>query len=314
MKKRNNKTKQSNASPVSSLYEMLQYKRPAGSKTLHEFIARYIAPLGATPDDANNWIVRVGSHSRVLWSSHTDSVHTSSGYQRIVISGDKIKLAYGEKANCLGADCATGVWLMREMILAGVQGLYVFHDSEESGGIGSSYIANKTPHILDGIDYAIAFDRRGADSIITHQGGSRCASNEFAGSIAPLLPKQYKADSGGVFTDTANYTHLIPECTNLGVGYLDQHCASETQSIKAALAMRESMLRFDESKLIAARDPADCENDYWQSYCESSRYYDADRWFERDGLDQFVRQNPDIVTDYLDSCGITVDAIRRWYS
>ena len=33
--------------------------------------------------------------------------------------------------------------------------------------------------------------------------------------------------SGGSFTDSANYTHLIAECTNVAVGYFDQHTARE---------------------------------------------------------------------------------------
>jgi hypothetical protein len=307
MKKRHHNN---NENPISTLYKMLEYKRPAGSKTMHEFINRWIKPLGAKPDKANNWIVRVGKNSRVLWSSHTDSVHSSGGMQKIVINGDKIKLAKHETSNCLGADCATGVWIMRDMILAGIAGLYIFHDSEEIGGLGSSYIANKTPHILDGIDYAIAFDRRGSNSIITHQAASRCASDIFAGSIAKLLPKQYCADSGGVFTDTANYAHIIPECTNLGVGYLDQHTASETQSISSALALRDAMLRFDESKLTVSRDPYAYDPepyDYWHTP-------KRDYWNEWSDLERFVKDYPHIVTDYLDSCGATVEQIRRWYN
>jgi hypothetical protein len=306
MKKRNQKTSES---PITSLYRMLEYRRPSGSKSVDEFINTWIKPLGAKPDKANNWILRIGDSSRVLWSSHTDSVHSYGGKQKIVINGDKIRLANGEKSNCLGADCATGIWIMREMILAGVHGLYIFHDSEEIGGIGSSYIANKTPHILDGIDYAIAFDRRGSNSIVTHQASSRCASDLFADSISKLLPSGYAADSGGVFTDTANFSYLIPECTNLGVGYENQHTASETQSIKSALALRDAMLRFDESKLVASRDPAEIDYepyDYWHNSRDT--YYND--WHE---LERIIKDHPHMVADYLDSCGVTADHIRRWY-
>lgn len=292
-------------SPIQSLVDILRTCRPAGSQSLQNFIHQWIAPLGAKPDAANNWILRIGE-SRVLWSSHTDSVHAMDGFQRIVAAGDTIRLAHGDKSNCLGADCGTGIWIMREMILNRVAGLYIFHDSEECGGIGSSYIASKTPALLDGIDYAIAFDRRGTNSIITHQGGTRCASDAFAASIAPMLPQGYRTDSGGTFTDTACYTHLISECTNLSVGYDAQHTDKETQSINHALALRESMLAFDESRLIASRDPNDWEND---SYWSASSYYGPASY---DDLSRWIARNPDLMADYIESRGFDLRDIKDW--
>jgi hypothetical protein len=287
---------------IETLIEMLQYRRPIGSNSLKAFNQKFIVPLGAKRDKANNLIVRIGK-SRVLWSSHTDSVHNSDGLQKIMIQGDSIKLHKKSPSNCLGADCATGVWIMREMILAGVAGLYVFHDSEEIGGVGASHIANKSPHLLDGIDYAIAFDRKGFDSIITHQGASRTASDKFAQSIAPMLPDGFAPDSGGVFTDTAIYSALISECSNLSVGYLNQHTREESQSIAHAMAMRDAMVRFKESKLIAARDPSQYDYDdydYWRSFSYGSDLF------------QYVESNPDLIGHYLDSIGVGVAEIEHW--
>jgi len=39
----------------------------------------------------------------------------------------------------------------------------------------------------------------------------------------------WKTDTGGSFTDTANYTDIIPECTNLSTGYYNAHTQSEYQ-------------------------------------------------------------------------------------
>ena len=39
----------------------------------------------------------------------------------------------------------------------------------------------------------------------------------------------WKTDTGGSFTDTANYTDIIPECTNLSCGYYNAHTQSEYQ-------------------------------------------------------------------------------------
>ena len=107
-----------------SLFYMLQTKRPGGSKTEEDFIRRWIAPLGTTEDGYGNLIVRIGD-APVMYSSHTDSVHTTEGAQRIKAKGGLITLARNESSNCLGADCVAGVWAMREMILARRPGLYV---------------------------------------------------------------------------------------------------------------------------------------------------------------------------------------------
>ena len=257
------------ASPDSALADlmgMLRTMRPAYSKAEKRFIADWLTPLGVWRDSAGNVFKRIGD-SPVLWSSHTDTVHWKDGPQRIQVKGDTISLAWNEKrATCLGADCTVGVWLMREMILARVPGLYVFHAAEECGGGGSSYIADKTPGVLDGIEFAIAFDRMGKRSVITYQGGSRCCSEAFSDSIAEQLPGPYVSDDGGLFTDTANYTHIIPECTNLSIGYTAGHCRSETQSVSHALALREAMLNIDPSQFACARDPYTCDDTLRSNY------------------------------------------------
>jgi hypothetical protein len=109
--------------------------------------------------------------------------------------------------------------------------------------------------------------------VITHQGWSRCASDAFARSIATQLPTGYRADDGGIFTDTANYTAIVPECSNLSVGYQNEHTKSETQSISHALALREAMLRIDVGQFACARDPAKKE---YKHYDWGGSYYNED--------------------------------------
>jgi hypothetical protein len=54
----------------------------------------------------------------------------------------RVGLAASEKmSSCLGADDAAGVWLLCEMIRAGIPGLYVFHRNEERGGRGAEFFA-----------------------------------------------------------------------------------------------------------------------------------------------------------------------------
>ena len=240
------------------LVQMLAYMRPAGSKTEKAFIKRFIAPLGAKPDNYGNYWLSIGQ-SNVLWSSHTDTVHKQGGGQTVRIEGS---MASAVNSDCLGADCTTGVWIMRQMILAGVPGTYVFHRSEERGGIGSAAVASHASHMLDGIKFAIAFDRKGVDSVITHQMYGRCCSEAFVASIARQLPGAYKSDDGGTFTDTANYADIIPECTNISVGYYNQHTEAESQDLAHAFLLAEAMMQFDETQLVAERDPNAPEVDY----------------------------------------------------
>lgn len=281
---------------ATTLIDMLTYCRPAGSVTEARFIARFIDSIpGMQSDSFGNRFLTVGSAPAVtLWSSHTDSVHKKDGRQELIRTASHVLMRKDGK-DCLGADCATGVWLMREMIHAGVPGLYVFHRDEESGGNGSAHIAKHAPDMLAGIKHAIAFDRKGIESVITHQMGGRCCSDAFAKALGAMLGKKFRPDDTGTFTDTANYTHLIPECTNVSVGYYAQHTKEETQSLPFALRLRDRLIKGDFSTLPCERDPF--EDDY-TAYSSVSRY--------TKDLRDLVWANPDAVTEFLEDQGFDI--------
>jgi hypothetical protein len=251
-----------------TLMDMLTYKRPHGSKSEAKFINRFIRPLGVTEDQYGNLYKRIGT-APVLWSSHTDSVHRQAGRQ--VVEMDAQGFISAPLSSCLGADCAAGVWLMCEMIRAGREGLYVFHREEESGGQGATWIAKHRQDLLKGIKYAIAFDRKGVTSVITHQWGSRCCSEAFAASLIGELGTGWKTDDGGTFTDTAIYVDLIGECTNISVGYYDQHTSLEKQHLPFITALLDRLLILDVSKLVSARKPGEVETDDWRAYAYSTK-------------------------------------------
>lgn len=281
---------------VTELESMLRWRRPAGSKTESRFVREYVDSIPGIGRDAyGNRFLRIGD-SPVLWSSHTDSVHRIGGQQSITRDGALIRLAPHEKtSNCLGADCATGVWLMRQMALRGVSGLYVWHRDEEIGGHGSAWIAKRAPAFLAGAQFAIALDRRGKDSIITHQ-GARCASDAFARSIMPMLPTSYMPDPTGLFTDTAHYTDLIAECSNLSVGYDAAHSAGETQDVDFACELLEALCNLDSSRLVAARAPGEREEiDWGASWAPTTR--GASNF---DKLRALCELYPEQVADWLD--------------
>ncbi len=251
-----------NLERLQTLARMLRTCRPMGGRTDRWFREYYLLTLpGATVDAYGNihvTIARVhGDASRVVWSSHTDTVHTRSGAQNIAVGDRWISLA-DKRSNCLGADDTVGVWIMREMILARVPGHYVFHYGEEHGGIGSSDVVREEPQRYADALFAIAFDRRGRRDVITHQAGRRTASDAFAKSLAKALRPvaRYRPSSHGIYTDTAEYAELIPECTNVSVGYRDEHTRFESVHYWHAIALCSRMRTFDESVLVCARDIA----------------------------------------------------------
>ena len=165
------------------------------------------------------------------------------------------------KNSVLGADDKLGCYIMCKLIKAKVNGIYVFHVEEESGGNGSQYMVEEEPERFKDIDRCIAFDRYGYEDIITHQGG-RTASDAFAKSFAKqindyLPPKvNMKASPNGTFTDSANYASIIPECTNLSVGYKDQHRNNEHFDLEwLETHFLPALLKIKWDKLVTERNP-----------------------------------------------------------
>lgn len=304
-----------NEAGMQTLLNMLTYARPHSSTTEREFISRYIASLpNCEVDDFGNHWVAVGKPN-ILWSSHTDTVHRKAGIQKIVV-GDGIVTA--KDNNCLGADCTAGVWIMTEMIKAKVPGLYIFHRQEEIGGRGSSFIAANYSKEIAAMKAAIAFDRRGLGDIITHQ-GDLCASNEFALSLAGLLNGpglKLGPCPNGVFTDTANYTEIIGECTNLSVGYFSEHTGNEFLSLSHLFALRDAILKANWNTLVVKRKPG--EGSLATNWRRGRPHTTPASGYtytppvpqektEVDRLRDFVRLYPSDVADVLNAMSVTVD-------
>lgn len=292
---------------------MLTYRRPSGSRSELRFINRFIRPLGVCEDEFGNLIKRIGT-APVLWSSHTDSVHRQGG-KRQTIMEDKRGIITAHKSSCLGADNAAGVWIMCEMIRAGRPGLYIFHREEEWGCRGSEHIARMTPELLDGINYAIAFDRRGTTSIITHQMGERSCSDSFARALGAELGMKHRLDSGGSYTDTASYMSIIPECTNISAGFSNEHRSNESCDTRYLDRLLEAVLHLDVGKLPVARTPGTFEAEWDRvydnvdqtptSYGGRAEYGYGLSNYEK--LRDIVRHHPDLVVDYLEGMGVGVD-------
>lgn len=254
------------------LLDMLKYKRPHGSESERDFIDNFILfnyevqYIGESDKDPAAYVIKVGE-SRTIFSCHVDTVHRKGGKQKIKFNPTTQTYSKAD-GQPLGADDTAGCWLMLEMIDAGVPGTYMFHRGEEVGGIGSSYVADNCRSFLSDYDRAIAFDRRGSTDVITHQTRGRCASDEFAQALADALNADdvslYEPCDMGTFTDTANYTSVIPECTNISCGYMHEHTERETLHLPTLFALRDNCLRIDWKSLPVKRDPKVV--DMWDSY------------------------------------------------
>lgn len=217
------------------------------------FVDKYILPLNPeikrvtchTPgnnhqDEIGAYVVEVADNSGavppILFSAHVDTVHSPTAPEIQVIHHDSENgYVYKDDGIPLGADNAAGCAVLMHMIENGVPGAYIFHRGEECGGVGSQGMADDHEEWLKRFKWAIAFDRRGTDSIITEMMVGQTASEKFAEKFAELLNADtrfsYRPDPTGSFTDTANYAHIIPECTNVSVGYDHEHTKDETMDL-----------------------------------------------------------------------------------
>lgn len=239
---------------VNTLDTALSLKREHGGETEAKFVAWLCKQVTPTMiDGGGNIHVELGK-SRTIFTAHTDSVHHEEGENKI----RKTLTHWHADGAALGADDGCGIALMLHMIAAGIPGRYIFFRGEECGGIGSNWLASEMPQLLKRYDRAIAFDRAGLSDVITHQAGGRCCSDVFANALADAMNVNglmYTPDNTGVYTDTAEFTGLIPECTNLSVGYAHQHGDKEELNLLHFLAVADVVTKIDWEALPTNRDP-----------------------------------------------------------
>lgn len=313
--------------PVERLVYLLGDARPTYSdyeddwtQNLFEFIAKHTEHDVWFDDSVfDNLLVEIpksdGTRSRVLWTAHTDTVAQQEGRQKVRVSASHFAyLHVSEKAQgCLGADCTTGVWLMLNMILSDVPGTYAFFRAEEVGRLGSKSALSEETIDPNDFDFCISFDRHSYNSVITHQSGRRCCSDAFAKSIGEQIFQTPKLDTGGSYTDSYTFLSVIPECTNISVGYKSQHSVNEMQDLKFAEALAHVLIHIDEDKFVVKRDPTAVEPSLY-SQGNVYAYSGYSNWLPSKSstkghagafqtMEQMVEGNPGIVADLLRQLG-----------
>ena len=268
-----------------TLDRALSVKRPHAAPATHKF-SKWLAdnlPDGicAEFDQCGNMHVdtRASTANRTLFVAHVDTVHRKSGKNRI----KKTRTHWHADGDVLGADDGAGCAMLMHLIHSGIAAYFIFTVGEEKGGIGATWLAKNNPDLLRQFDRAIAFDRRGIDSVITHQGWGRCCSDQFGQSLCDALGSfdqnlMHLNDDTGVYTDTAEFVDLIPECTNISIGYSNEHTVNESLNILYFEMLAGAAANVDWDSLPVARDPLKPDFDDWQRYRGSystGSYYPA---------------------------------------
>jgi hypothetical protein len=238
---------------LASLFELLTYLRIAKTEAEADFVQELlrILPDNTHQDNYGNIIVTIGNKAPItLFSCHTDMVSTEKNSNRQTLMFTDTFYLKSANSNQLGADDGAGIWLMLNMIDAQVPGLYIFHREEEPGGLGSRHIRDNEPKLLSNIQQAVAFDRRGTNSIITHMLCERCCSDDFASALSRKIGMNHSLDESGFFTDVMQYADLIPQCTNISVGYMNEHLNSESLNFFYLQTLRSKLLAVDWQTVI----------------------------------------------------------------
>lgn len=249
---------------MKTLFKILELRRPHGGKNERHvaevIIAGTLDGLEVFNDDKGNpmaYIYTTDPDSKTIFCAHLDTVHHDEKTPNPVIYDEVKKRAFKIDGTCLGADCGAGVWITLKMAEARVPGTYVWTLGEERGGIGARWLADNAEEFLQEFDRAIAFDRQGTTSVITHQGwNGRCCSDEFAEALAASMTTlPFSPDATGVYTDTAEWVNIIPECTNLSIGYDKQHSGDETLNVAFLEILLLQCIILDWESLPTRRDP-----------------------------------------------------------
>lgn len=245
----------------------------------------HLFPRGMKIDDHGNYYIKIGK-SKTMFCGHLDTY--SYEFKRVfhVIEGNIIKT---DGTTTLGGDDKAGITIMIKMIEAKVPGLYYFFRGEEgvtspTGTWGSKQALKSYEKLFKEYNRCIAFDRRDNNSVITQQMYSLCCSDEFAEKLINELNKNglnYEEDPTGMWCDSGVFMDLIPECTNISVGYKNEHTFNEIQDIEHLEKLVKACLNIDWEKLPVKRDPNEVKT-YGVGRYKYDKYNSWDRDYDND--------------------------------
>ena len=278
-------------------------------------------PNGYKEDGFGNYYIEIGDNPSTMFTCHLDTADRKQMKVKHVIDGDIIKT---DGTSILGADDKAGMVVLLYMIENKVPGLYYFFIGEERGCVGSSRLSKKwsNSEFSKYITKCVSFDRRGTDSVITEQFYGICCSYKFAMELSDQLNNiektfNYKPDPTGIYTDSAQFTGLIPECTNISVGYYSEHTTSERQDIRHLEKLCKSVIKVDWDSLPILRKPSiddfddDFDDDFYETDMSLGFQTHNFTWINYDGKtskmmisDEYIEIEKNTITSYLKSSGM----------
>jgi hypothetical protein len=230
-------------------------------------------PKGLKRDEIGNYYTIIGKNPETMFACHLDTVGGAQTATKLFSNeedGDEIITTDG--TTILGGDDKAGVGILMYMMANNVPGLYLFFLGEEVGCVGSSNLArifNKVEYLAN-IKRVISFDRKNYHSVITKQANSDCCSAEFATALCAEFNKNgmdMRPDPTGVYTDSACFTDDVSECTNISVGYFNEHRNIESQNISFLTRLAEAASKVDWSSLPSVRK-AGVDKDILKKYSD----------------------------------------------
>jgi hypothetical protein len=238
-------------------------------------------PDGYKEDGFGNYYLKIGESS-TMFTCHLDTACSKQEKIKHVEEGNFIKT---DGTTILGADDKAGMVVLLYMIRNKIPGLYYFFVGEESGCIGSGKLSRNwlDMDFSKYITKVISFDRRGTNSIITHQLYGRGCSDEFATDLANRLNStnygmKFRLDDTGIYTDSAKFIQLVPECTNISVGYYSEHTPSERQDIDFLRRLCRSVCEVNWDDLVILGNGFDSDIDIDLDDEDDIDYSDIDNY------------------------------------
>ena len=205
-------------------------------------VLKYL-PEELVRDNYGNYYLIIEGDDTTMFTSHLDTADSVQKKVKHVFytddNGDEFVRTDG--TSILGADDKSGVTIMLYMISKAIPGIYYFFVGEECGMVGSGKLKREImgnsfrnlPH-LENVNKCVSFDRRYYNSIITRQLGKTSCSDDFADYLISEYDKNNMnmvKDDRGIYTDSAAFIDIFDNCTNISVGYSNEHTASEKQNL-----------------------------------------------------------------------------------
>ena len=272
-------------------------------------------------DKFGNYYKIIGDRKQtVMFTSHLDTADRAQKPTRLysMEEDDGSEIIFTDGSSILGADDKAGVTIMLYMMAHNIPGLYYFFIGEERGGIGSSMLSSDFDSFdyLENIDKCISFDRRNTGSVITEQLGRVCCSNEFATALCDEYNKSglnLSIDPGGIYTDSASFIDEIPECTNISVGYNNEHTVNEYQDMTFLEKICEASLSVKWNDLPVGRKVG-LSNELVSKYRNLLQEVKATK-FELEtkiiGLNNYIYLQIDLVDADIESAYDTVTKLQH---